>query len=211
MELFILSAILIGGYLITIAKRMSALIRNFALQSFFLALFMLIRGIEEHSPEFFLIAGIIFVLKVFIIPFFLNKIYRKIKVSENIGMFINPQLSLICGLFFTYLSWVISCKIAPEADGLALFSLTVSFLLMLTGIFLMVFRMKAVTQAIGILIMENGIFLLGSSVARGMPFFVEIGFFFDIFISVIILNIFIYRINKMFTHIDVHKLTSLKG
>jgi hydrogenase-4 component E len=44
-----------------------------------------------------------------------------------------------------------------------------------------------------------------------MPFFVEIAVFLDVFVSVIIMGLFIYRVNKLFTHIDVNKLSSLKG
>jgi hydrogenase-4 membrane subunit HyfE len=40
---------------------------------------------------------------------------------------------------------------------------------------------------------------------------VEMAIFMDVFVSVIIMGIFVYRINKLFTHIDVNKLSSLKG
>jgi hydrogenase-4 component E len=75
----------------------------------------------------------------------------------------------------------------------------------------MVSRMKAFTQVVGILAMENGVFLFASAVSGGMPFFAEIAVFFDVFISVIIMGIFVFRINKLFTHIDVDKLTRLRG
>jgi hydrogenase-4 component E len=75
----------------------------------------------------------------------------------------------------------------------------------------MIFRMKALAQVIGLLVMENGLFLAAAGVSGGMPFFVEIAIFFDVFLCVIILGMFIYRINSLFTHIDVDKLTKLKG
>jgi hydrogenase-4 component E len=53
--------------------------------------------------------------------------------------------------------------------------------------------------------------LLCEAVSGGMPFFVEFAIFFDVLVSVIILGIFVYRINKLFTHINVTKLTGLKG
>ena len=90
-------------------------------------------------------------------------------------------------------------------------SFAVSLTIVLTGFFIMVFRMKAVSQIIGLLVMENGIFLLATSIAGGMPFFVEMAIFLDVLLSVIILNVFVYRINKMFTHIDAAKLNKLKG
>jgi hydrogenase-4 component E len=78
------------------------------------------------------------------------------------------------------------------------------------GLFIMIFRMKALSQVIGFLVMENGLFLVASAVSGGMPFFVEIAIFMDVFVSVVIFGIFIYRINKLFTHIDVSKLNTLR-
>jgi hydrogenase-4 component E len=75
----------------------------------------------------------------------------------------------------------------------------------------MVFRMKAIAQIVGLLVMENGLFLIANAVSGGMPFFVEIAIFFDVFVSVLIMAFFMQRINKLFTHIDVNKLSRLKG
>jgi len=81
----------------------------------------------------------------------------------------------------------------------------------LTGVFIMIFRMKAIAQVVGLLVMENGLFLTAVTLCGSMPFFVEIAIFFDVFMCAIILGIFVFRINELFTHIDVDKLTRLKG
>ncbi len=87
----------------------------------------------------------------------------------------------------------------------------VAFFMVLTGLFLMISRITALAQVVGLLVMENGLFLLASTVSGGMPFFVETAIFFDVFVSVLIMGFFVYRINKLFTHIDVNKLSRLKG
>jgi hydrogenase-4 component E len=88
---------------------------------------------------------------------------------------------------------------------------TVSLSVTMVGMFIMIFRMKALAQVIGLMAMENGLFLAAATVSGGMPFFVEIAIFFDIFVCVIISGVFVYRINKLFTHIDVSKLRELRG
>jgi hydrogenase-4 component E len=211
METLIILAIILGTYLMAIAKRIAALVRGFAIQSFFLCLYTLIRAYRENSLELYAVAGLLFVLKVIVIPYSLNRISRKIKVNDNLGLFMNTQLSLLFAIVITYGSWMFSKMIVPVQDAGMAVNLTASFTVVLAGLFIMVFRMKALSQTIGLLVMENGIFLLASSIAGGMPFFVEIAIFMDVFISVIILNIFVYRINKLFTHVDVTKLTKLKG
>jgi len=194
-----------------IAKRMTALIRNFRFQSFFLALLTLGRAFSEKHIDLYFVAGLILALKVYVIPYVLCWTARKIKVDEHLGLFINSQLSLVFALVMTYGSWIFSKEIVLGHDPSQVTIMTIAFSVVILGLFLMIFRMKAFTQIVGLLVMENGIFLFASSVSGGMPFFVEIAIFSDVLISVIIMGFFVYRINKLFTHIDVHKLSHLKG
>jgi hydrogenase-4 component E len=211
MESVILFGVLAGTYLMAIAKRVNSLVRSFCFQSLFLAAFVFMSGLREKSPELFAVAALLFGVKVIAVPYCLKRIINKIGVDQNMGMFLNAQLSLFAAVLFTLVSWYFSRTILVNGTNDELFRLTVSFAVILTGIFIMIFRMKAVTQVAGILVMENGVFLLGACVTGGMPLFVEIAIFSDVFISVLILNVFIYRINRMFTHIDVDKLNSLRG
>jgi hydrogenase-4 component E len=150
-------------------------------------------------------------LKVIFVPLLLNRMIKRLKTSQDLGLFVNAQLSLLWVLVFAYLSWRFARMVIPDAAGQPVILFAVSFSVTLVGMFLMASRMTALAQIVGILVMENGLFLLASSVAGGMPFFVEIAIFFDVFVSVIILGVFVYRINKLFTHIDVNKLSRLKG
>jgi hydrogenase-4 component E len=102
-------------------------------------------------------------------------------------------------------------RVIPLTDTAQVEAVIISLSVTLIGLFIMITRMKAVSQIMGLLIMENGLFLIASSVSGGMPFFVEIAIFFDIFVCVITLGMFVYKINKVFTHIDVDKMRELKG
>jgi hydrogenase-4 component E len=194
-----------------IAKRMPALVRGFRYQSLCLFLLTLIIALNQHEPDLYIIAALLFVLKVCLIPYLLYGIVKRINTDQNLGLFINPQLSLLLALVFTYLSWVFASHLAVYGSAILRGILAVAFFVVLTGMFLMIFRMTALAQIIGLLVMENGLFLLASTVSGGMPFFVEIAIFFDVFVSVLIMGFFVYRISKLFTHIDVNKLSSLKG
>jgi hydrogenase-4 component E len=194
-----------------IAKRMPALIRSFRYQSFCLFLATLVMAAQEGRVDLYIIAGLLFIIKVSAIPQFLYYIIKRLKVKEDIGLFINSQLSLFWALGFTYLSWLFAQRLVYLDTGVSVIILTVAFFMVLSGVFLMILRMTALAQIIGLLVMENGLFLVASTVSGGMPFFVEIAIFFDVFVSVVIMGFFVYRINKLFTHIDVNKLSRLKG
>lgn len=206
-----LSGILVMTYFMVIAKRLPSLINSFRWQSLFLFLITLSLAIEEKEPVLYIVAGLIFVLKVILIPYFLGRIIKRIKINENLGFFMNPQLSLFMALLFTYLSYLFTFKVMNLIDKVQAASFALSLCVTLLGLFIMVFRIKALAQIIGLLVMENGLFLTAVTMCRGLPFIVELSTFLDIFISVIILGIFVYRINTLFTHIDVNKLDNLRG
>lgn len=198
-------------YFMMMVKRLPALINGFRWQSLFLFLLTLLLAKREADGALYVVAGLIFLLKVVLVPYFLLRIVKRIKVNENLGFFMNPQLSLLSGLLLTYLSYLFTFKVMLLADRMQSVSFALSLCVTLMGLFIMIFRMKAVVQIVGLLVMENGLFLTAVTMCGGMPFIVELSTFLDIFISVIILGVFVYRINTLFTHIDVNKLDSLRG
>jgi hydrogenase-4 component E len=83
--------------------------------------------------------------------------------------------------------------------------------LVLTGCFLMVSRKRALTQVVGLLVLENGIFLAALTATSGMPLVIEIGIFFDLLMGVFLMGLFVFRIRDTFDHLDVSKLRRLRG
>ncbi len=81
----------------------------------------------------------------------------------------------------------------------------------LIGLFMMVSRRKAVMQIIGLVTIENGVFLLALSTTYGMPIFVEVGIFLDVGWSIIMLSFFAFKINQIFETLDITELRHLKG
>lgn len=207
-----LSGVLLMSFLMVISKRLNAMIRGFSAQSFFLFAITVIFGIKEKNAELYAVAALLFVIKVIVIPRLLFRMVKRVKTDETAGLIVNPALSLFIAMLLTYLSYLFASRFLPllqdrMQEGAFITALAVT----LIGMFIMVFRMKAIAQIVGLLVMENGLFLIASAVSGGMPFFVEIAIFFDVFICVIILGMFVYKINKVFTHINVSKLQELKG
>ncbi|MFA5339041.1 MAG: hydrogenase [Candidatus Omnitrophota bacterium] len=200
-----LFAILMMAFAMVAAKRVTALINGFRAQSLFLFLFMLVLARRADSTELYIVAALLFLIKVILIPRMLHRVVKRIKVSEDLGLSANPTVSIFAAIVLAYLAYAFTGMIA----GVPAFFVSISITLI--GLFIMIFRMKALAQIAGLLIMENGMFLAAASVSGGMPFIVEIAIFFDVFLAVIILGIFVYKINSLFTHIDVDKLTELKG
>ncbi|MDP1854084.1 MAG: hydrogenase [Candidatus Omnitrophota bacterium] len=213
LTIIFLSGFLLSLFLMVVAKRITALVKTFALQSLFLSLYALYVAVLQRHAELLIISGLIFILKVIIIPRVILRIKRRINVEEDLGLTLNTQVSLIVALFLMYFSYLFISRIISFSSGEAMqaVAFTVSFTAVFIGLFLMIFRQKALSQVVGLLVMENGTFLAALAITGGMPFLVEIAIFFDVFIFVLIIEILVYRINRLFTHIDTTKLTTLKG
>ena len=83
--------------------------------------------------------------------------------------------------------------------------------LLLIGMLLMLTRRLAISQVIGFLVLENGIFLYALTQTHGIPLMVEMGIVLDVLVGVMIAGVVIFRLNRSFEHIDVTELSQLKG
>jgi hydrogenase-4 component E len=82
--------------------------------------------------------------------------------------------------------------------------------LLFTGVLLMLTRKLAISQIIGFLVMENGIYLFALTQTHGMPMIVEMGILLDVLVGVMITGLLLFNIKKSFEHIDVTQLTDLR-
>ena len=78
------------------------------------------------------------------------------------------------------------------------------------GMLIMITRRLAISQIIGFLCFENGIFLFGLTQAHEMPVMAEMGIVFEVLVGVMVAGIVINRLNRSFEHIDVTKMRELR-
>ena len=78
------------------------------------------------------------------------------------------------------------------------------------GLLVVITRTKALTQVVGYLMLENGIYLFGLTQAQRVPFLVEVGVLLDVFVGVFIMGIVVFHINREFDSISAARLTTLR-
>jgi hydrogenase-4 component E len=132
------------------------------------------------------------------------------KATHDVQPYISNALSLtISGILVVAV--YASLKKGIFVTGLSENVLQISIAVILIGLFIMITRKKAIIQVIGLLFMENGLFLAGFALTFGMPLIIELGVLFDMLMGIIILGIFLIQIRKTFASSDLDKLTILKG
>src|SRR5205823_3338006 len=156
---------------------------------------------------YYLLAAAVIGLKAIAIPAFLSWTSGRVGMQRDRGTGIPPSLTLIAGCGALAAGYFLTGQVtgphpdSPGAAGMALALLLIGMLLMLT-------RRLAITQVIGFLVLENGIFLYALTQTHGMPLMVEMGVVLDVLVGVMVAGLVIFRLKGSFEHIDV---TELRG
>ncbi len=196
--------------LLAVARRISTCVLLFSLQSAIIAAEVLLTAFQKKLPEAYVVGVLVLVIKVVLIPRSFFVLIKKLKTVRDVNSSTTPAQSVFIVSAMIYLSYaaVHSYRLAVHVPDYALAS---AVSLILTGAFLMVSRKKALMQVLGLLVLENGIFLAALTTTFGMPLVIEIGIFFDVLIGLLLMGIFAFRISDTFDHMDVSRLRRLRG
>ena len=193
------------------SSRLRVSIRLVALQGALLGLAFLLHNRGNLTVDVWTIGLTGVLLKGAALPLLLTYVLRHSKAKLEIEPFIGFGASLLLGVVMLALSAFVAWKISlssikqmipPPLFASALF-------LMLTGMFLIISRRKAITQTVGYLVMENGVFAMGLGIGHEFPFLVEMGVTLDIFVGVFLMGIMVFRIDREFDHTDTGRFTAL--
>jgi hydrogenase-4 component E len=88
--------------------------------------------------------------------------------------------------------------------------LPVALTTILCGFLLIVSRRQALSQVVGYLVLENGIYIFGTALAHEEPLLVEMGVLLDVLVAVLVMGVAVFHISREFHHIDVDQLSQLK-
>jgi len=189
--------------------RVKTQLRGLLLQTTLLAGICVLLSADEHSVHLAILGLVVFLVKALAIPIFLDRCAKRMGIERDSGANINPTLSLMIGCGTLFLGYFLIPSFAvPEmmnqgAAGMAL-------ALIFTGMLIIITRRLAISQVIGFLTIENGIFLYSLTQTRHMPILVEMGIVFEVLMGVLIAGVFIFRINRSFEHIDVTDMRGLR-
>ncbi len=165
---------------------------------------------QLHSESsLYFIALLIIALKSCGIPTFLAWTMKKLQVNRDLGTIITPPLAMHGSIVLLALSFLLTKDLPPSEAG-SWYGAAAGISLVFTGLILMLTRRLAVSQILGFLVIENGIYVFALTQAHGMPMFVEMGVLLDVLVAVMIAGLLTFKIQKSFEHIDVAKLTHLK-
>lgn len=143
-------------------------------------------------------------------PALLFRLLREAGARREVDPQVGFTTSLLMGGAAMALCLHLSSRLVLPTDEVSPLAVPVSLFAILAGLFLIVARRTAVSQVIGYMTIENGIYAFGVAVAIEHPWLIELGVMLDVLAAVFIMGIATFHISRDFDHIDIDRLTELQ-
>jgi hydrogenase-4 component E len=159
----------------------------FAAESWMIAALSAAVGYYGGYPELYVIAILTAFFRGLFLPYLIWRIIRRLNVAREIHEILQPSSALVVGAFCVIFALAVAYKVGGSlglAGTVAVLALTVMLSMKLIGFLMLAVRHEALSQILGLLVLENGIFLGAQILVPGMPLFIEIVILFDLLIVV---------------------------
>ena len=191
-------------------RRVVALVNLLATQGALLCVATLLLAWRTHQHHLYISAALTLSLKVFFLPWLLHRLIRRLGVYWDSEPLINTSTTMLLGLLIVIFAFGLAQPIAALASTAARSTIGIAIAVILLAFMTMITRRKAMSQVVGFLSMENGLFFGAMSATYGMPMVVELGVALDVLVAMLVLGVFFFQIREQFDSLDLHHLESLK-
>jgi hydrogenase-4 component E len=192
------------------SSRIRTCIRVVATQGILVGLLALAARRGEPSVHTIFLAAGSMGLKGFLFPWLLFRARREANVRREPRPFVGYQVSILAGIVAMGVSLWLGGRLPLPGDVVSSLVVPAALFTILSGLFLLVSRKTALTQVVGYLVLENGIYAFGVAVVQEAPLLVELGVLLDVFVAVFVMGITIFHISREFDHIETDRLAALK-
>jgi hydrogenase-4 component E len=191
-------------------RRVVTLVNLFAIQGALLAGATLLLAWRTGQNHLYLSALLTITLKVGFLPWLLHRLIRRLGVYWDSEPLLNISSTMMLGLLIVIFAFGLAQPIAALASTATRNAIGIAVAVVLLSFLTMITRRKAMSQVVGFLSMENGLFFGAMSATYGMPMIIELGVALDVLVAMLVLGVFFFQIREQFDSLDLHHLESLK-
>jgi len=191
-------------------RRIVTLVNLLAVQGALLFFATLLLAWRTGQGHLYLSAALTLSLKVVLLPWILHRLIRRLAVYWDSEPLVNPATTMLLGLLVVVFAFGLAQPISALANTATRNSIGIAVAVVLLSFMTMITRRKAMSQVVGFLSMENGLFFGAMSATYGMPMIIEFGVALDVLVAVLVLGIFFFQIREQFDSLDLHHLESLR-
>ncbi len=210
LELLLILVVLINIVLLG-TGRLNFLIRVVATQGLILAALPHLASAEGTTVRLLILSIVSIGVKSIVFPLLMNRALRDANIVHESKPRVSYNASILIGLAMLGVSFFLASglRVTHQHAHMSPLELPVALSTILSGLFIIVARGTALNQVIGFTLMENGIYMFGVALVVEVPFLVEMGVLLDLLVSILVMGVAIFHINRTFDSMDVDQLSSL--
>ena len=186
----------------------------FTMQSWFIALLSAAVGYTAGYPELYLIAVLTILFRGMLLPYLILRIIYRLKADRELHLSVSPSSAMVIGALLVVFAFVVASHLGGRlglAGTVAVLALTVMLSMKLIGFLMLAVRHEAISQILGLLELENGIFLGTQILVPGMPLLIELVILFDLLIVVASFGVLVRYLLAHVGSTDSRELRRLTG
>ena len=202
--------LLLSSFAMLSQRRVVTMVNLLALQGVLLGLATLLLAWRTGDSHLYVSAGGTLALKALFLPWLLHRLIQRLGVYWDSEPLLNIAGTMLVGLLVVIFAFGLAQPIAALATTSTRSSIGIAVAVVLLAFLTMITRRKAMSQVVGFLSMENGLFFGAMSATYGMPMIIELGVALDVLVAMLVLGVFFFQIREQFDSLDLHHLESLK-
>ncbi len=169
-------------------REVAALIKVLVVQGLALGLLAEAIALSTHDLTLAGAGVLVIAVKALIVPFTLSRVLRRVAREREEAPLINVASSLVIGAILVAGAVVVTRSIVTLDPSHLVALVPYGVATSLLGYFLVVTRRRAVTQIVGLVMVDNGIALSTFVMTSGVPAVLELGGSLDVLLIVVILQ-----------------------
>lgn len=201
--------VLFTSFILLAQTRVVSIIHVFAWQGGLLALTTALVAFDSGQHHLYISAALTLVLKAIFIPWLLHRLVLRMRLDRETHIVEHPATVLMIATMLVIFCYYVAQPIQEMSESVTGNTIAISMSVVLLGMLMLVSRNKAVSQVVGFMSMENGLFFAAVAATHGIPMVVELGIAFDVFVAAIIFGIFFFHIRDSIDSLDVGQLNRL--
>jgi hydrogenase-4 component E len=203
-------ALLLCAVLIVWRRDFAALVRLLSAQGVALALIPVSLGAHRNDVVLVCVGVAVMALRAVVLPAIVARLLRGEQLPREARPLLNTSASLLAVAALTVFAYAVSRPIVVLDPTPATHAAPLAFAVVLSAMFVLVTRRRALTQVVGFLMLDNGIAAVAFLTTSGVPLIVELGASLDVLLAVLVLQILSGRMRVKFGGTDLDDLRELR-
>lgn len=211
-------AVLLSAVLVVWRRELRALVRLLAWQGAALAVIPFVQGLQREDGVLVAVGVFVFGLRAIVLPALLARLLdtraggdqAQAVDGRDSTPVLNTAASLLVAAALTVVAFAVSQPLVDlQTDGRSR-AVPAGLAVVLIAVFVMTSRRRALSQAVGFLMLDNGIASIAFLISAGVPLIVELGASLDVLFAVIVISMLTGRLSQAFGTTDLDQLRELR-